>query len=182
MENIISIIVYYRSVHGWRIQYIQWTLSFNVSYWKTSIERRNPIPYSYMHSQLTSQFNEIIDFLTTKLSLPHTNTDFLCHQLQTFQWLHPITPRFEITDLPEDQYHIINILKNRFSNKCNQWSYYFLTGSTGTGKSFVIHHFQSYLKHKKEIYFLPAPTGVAAQNVMVKQFNSFWLHSRLSLL
>ena len=40
-----------------------------------------------------------------------------------------------------------------------------VTGSAGTGKSFVIHFLLKEFERKRESYLLLAPTGVAAQNV-----------------
>ncbi|RGB35413.1 hypothetical protein C1646_759413 [Rhizophagus diaphanus] len=42
--------------------------------------------------------------------------------------------------------------------------YFFLIGSAGTGKSFIIHLITNSLTNKKTEYLLMAPTGVAAQN------------------
>ena len=40
-----------------------------------------------------------------------------------------------------------------------------MTGSAGTGKSFMIHHITNMLKSKNIKYTLLSPTGVSAQNI-----------------
>ena len=57
-----------------------------------------------------------------------------------------------------------------------QWPYYFLTGSAGTGKSFVIHHFRAHLQQTRKKYMVLAPTGVAAQNI-----EGITIHSALKI-
>src|SRR6185312_5097640 len=81
-----------------------------------------------------------------------------------------------ITDLPEDQYRAITVLTNMMGSRNNQWPYYFLTGSAGTGKSFIIHMFCNHLRHKKIKHLVLAPTGVAAQNI-----DGLTIHSALKI-
>ena len=65
---------------------------------------------------------------------------------------------------------------NMMGSRNNQWPYYFLTGSAGTGKSFIIHHFRTHLQQIKKKYIVLAPTGVAAQNV-----DGMTIHSALKI-
>src|SRR5205814_7086710 len=51
------------------------------------------------------------------------------------------------------------------SHQRNKYPYFFITGSAGTGKSFIINLITDDLKKKKSNYLLLAPTGVAAQNI-----------------
>jgi len=85
--------------------------------------------------------------------------------LSALQKLPHITSHTSIADLPDDQYNAITVLTNMMGARNNQWPYYFLTGSAGTGKSFIIHMFRNHLHHKKIKYLVLAPTGVAAQNI-----------------
>ncbi len=66
----------------------------------------------------------------------------------------------------EDQYKVFNILINSWGQKeYHKHPYFFLTGSAGTGKSFMIHQIKNFLTSKNYKYLLIAPTGVAAKNV-----------------
>jgi Cdc6-like AAA superfamily ATPase len=77
-----------------------------------------------------------------------------------------------------DQYKIYNIITNSWEQKeFSKHPYFFLTGSAGTGKSFMIQQIVEFLKTKHIKYLLIAPTGVAAQNVGGKTIHSA-LHIR----
>ena len=68
--------------------------------------------------------------------------------------------------LSEDQYKIYNILTNSWGQReHSKHPYFFLTGSAGTGKSFMIEQIKQFLTSKNVSYLLIAPTGVAANNV-----------------
>ena len=53
-----------------------------------------------------------------------------------------------------------------------KWPYYLITGSAGTGKSYVIKIITNMLLHRRQNFLLLAPTGVAAQNVSGKMIHS----------
>ena len=53
-----------------------------------------------------------------------------------------------------------------------KWPYFFITGSAGTGKSYIIHMIVNLLKQRRSNYLLLAPTGVAAQNIDGKTIHS----------
>src|ERR1043165_1958486 len=53
-----------------------------------------------------------------------------------------------------------------------KWPYYFITGSAGIGKSYIINLIINMLKRKRSNYSLLAPTGVAAQNIGGKMIHS----------
>ena len=86
------------------------------------------------------QFATIIDshLQSIQQQVNLTNIDILKFQLSALQKLPHIAPHTSITDLPEDQYRAITVLTNMMGSRNNQWPYYFLTGSAGTGKFFVI--------------------------------------------
>jgi ATP-dependent exoDNAse (exonuclease V) alpha subunit len=50
-------------------------------------------------------------------------------------------------------------------NQKYKYPYFFITGSAGTGKSFILNLITKDLSNKKHNYLLMAPTGVAAQNI-----------------
>ena len=75
--------------------------------------------------------------------------------------------------LSNDQYKILNTLTNNWGQKeYSKHPYFFLTGSAGTGKSFMIQQVIDFLTKRNVKYLLMAPTGVAAQNVGGKTIHS----------
>src|SRR5215469_16499968 len=89
-----------------------------------------------------------------------------------------ISTRFSSMVLSEDQYKIFNIITNSWGQReFSKHPYFFLTGSAGTGKSFMIQQIVNFLTTKHIKYLLIAPTGVAAQNVGGKTIHSA-LHIR----
>ena len=59
-----------------------------------------------------------------------------------------------------------NVLTNSWrKQEFSKHPYFFLTGSAGTGKSFMIHQIKNFLTSKNYKYLLIALTGVAAKNV-----------------
>ena len=58
-----------------------------------------------------------------------------------------------------------------------KWPYFFITGSAGTGKSYITHMITNILNQRHSTYLLLAPTGVAAQNIGGKT-----IHSELRVL
>ena len=60
----------------------------------------------------------------------------------------------------------MSILRSYLGKRVEQkWPYFFVTGSAGTGKSYIIHLLVNALKNDRSKYLLMTPTGVAAQNV-----------------
>jgi ATP-dependent exoDNAse (exonuclease V) alpha subunit len=77
----------------------------------------------------------------------------------------PLTLTSTLT-LDQEQYQTYNILCNSWGpEQENKHPYFFMTGSAGTGKSFMIHHITNMLKSKNIKYTLLSPTGVSAQNI-----------------
>ena len=75
----------------------------------------------------------------------------------------------------KDQYNCITILSNiwgNYNNKNNCHPFFFVTGSAGTGKSYIIQLVTNYLQQQKREFLLMAPTGVAAQNIGGKTIHS----------
>jgi len=125
--------------------------------------------------QLTLQFGTLIDSLiqTLQREITVNNIDIIKHQLDKLKKLPPpLSPNLTIS-LPPEQYKIMNILTNVMGSKTNkQYPFFFLTGSAGTGKSFIIQQFKLFLERSKRPYLLLAPTGVAAQNIGGKTIHS----------
>jgi len=125
--------------------------------------------------QRTHQFNQILDDLLNRLQIEiaNFNVDAVKLQLNHLKFISPIMPRQLMIDLPEDQYYVMNILTNRLGNQSNKkYPYYFVTGSAGTGKSYIIHLLTKHLTEQRSKFLLMAPTGVAAQSIDGKTIHS----------
>ncbi|CAG8621554.1 10893_t:CDS:1, partial [Paraglomus occultum] len=133
---------------------------------------------SQLTTHLEHQFTSIVDshLQTLQQEISITNIDIIKYQLNMLKRLPHITPCIAGTDLPQDQYNAITVLSNMMGSRNNQWPYYFLTGSAGTGKSFIIQHFRTHLQQTNKKYLMLAPTGVAAQNV-----DGMTIHSALKI-
>jgi len=119
--------------------------------------------------QHTSQFGVLVNSLlqTLEREITINNLDIIKFQLNNLQILPtPSLDNMTIT-LPTEQYKIMNILTNLMGSRTSrQHRFFFLTGSTRTGKSFIIHQFKLFLEHSKRKRVLLTPTGVAAQNIL----------------
>lgn len=114
------------------------------------------------------RYSEILNQLISNLEnvIPNNITNILRNQLNSLKILPPIFPENIIHQLPPDQYYVISILNSYLGKRdTHHWPYFFITGSGGTGKSYIIHLLVNLLKNKHSNYLLIAPTGVAAQNV-----------------
>lgn len=75
--------------------------------------------------------------------------------------------------LQNEQYRIYSTLCNTWGKLSDgKYPYFFLTGSAGTGKSFMTRQIINFLQSKNKNYLLIAPTGVAAQNIGGKTIHS----------
>ena len=87
-------------------------------------------------------------------------------QLDALKQLPPILPQTALLTLPEEQYNVLNIITSNLGPQHRKkWPFFFITGSAGTGKSYLIHLIINWLKSTKTNYLLMAPTGVAAQSI-----------------
>jgi ATP-dependent DNA helicase PIF1 len=69
-------------------------------------------------------------------------------------------------NLPDEQYILYNtIVANLGPLKSNKYPFFFITGSGGTGKTYMTKMIINWLESQHKNYLLTAPTGVAAQNV-----------------
>jgi len=116
-----------------------------------------------------SQFVELTHaFLENLTNL--TNTQFkeiINNQLTKMKIIPPIVPSsYAMLNLPNDQYECIDrIIRTLGPNDGKHHPYFFITGSAGTGKSFVTHFLLKEFQERNDPYLLLAPTGVAAQNI-----------------
>nr|CAG8647360.1 5914_t:CDS:1 [Entrophospora candida] len=82
------------------------------------------------------------------------------------------------------QYKVYDILCNSWGPECeNKHPYFFMTGSAGTGKSYMTCHVVNMLKSRKIEYLLLSSTGVSAQSIggrtihsalKIRQFNNHY--------
>ena len=81
-------------------------------------------------------------------------------------------------NLPEDQYILYNtVVSNLGSLQSKKYPFFFITGSGGTGKTFLTQLIIDWIKSQNKTYLLTAPTGVAAQNI-----GGSTIHSALRLM
>ena len=114
------------------------------------------------------RYSEILDRLLSNLEnvISQDISEILRNQLDFLKILPPILPQDAIYQLPPDQYYIISTLKCYLGKRdTRKWPYFFVTGSAGTGKSYIIRLLVNSLNNNKSNYLLIAPTGVAAQNI-----------------
>ena len=118
----------------------------------------------------------LLDDLGEVVSLPIAK--ILTIQLDILKLFPSILSPTAIYNLPEDQYIIFNkITGNLGALKTGKYPFFFITGSAGTGKSYMIDLIIDWLKKtKKPNYLLMAPTGVAAQKI-----GGMTIHSALRL-
>jgi len=129
----------------------------------------------HYHLQLTNRFAQLLDDLLSKLQneINYLNVDVIKLQLDHLKIISPITPPQLMVNLPEDQYKIMDILTNKLGNQSNKkYPYFFVTGSAGTGKSYIIHLLTKFLAEHRSKFLLMAPTGVAAQRIDGKTIHS----------
>ncbi len=125
-----------------------------------------------MHSQqlkLDSQFNQILDTLINNLQsiLPFSILKLINIQLN-YLWINlSILSQCDILNLLEDQLKALFTIYNTLGSKYqkNKYPYFFVTGSAGTEKLFIIKLIIEKLKNRGLNCLLLAPTGVEATNI-----------------
>jgi hypothetical protein len=155
--------------------------------YKAAFEAKYPAEYSLTLNNIqnsiqtnthryTENFQNLINNLTNSL---HTDLQLIVrNQLISLSSQPNPSSKLSPLLLSSDQYKILNTLTNNWGKKeHSKHPYFFLTGSAGTGKSFMIQQVVDYLTNRNVKYLLMAPTGVAAQNVGGKTIHSA-LHIR----
>ena len=125
------------------------------------------------------QFDQAITYLLESLKddMSSNIQNILQIQLNTLKQVPPILPYTAMLDLPDEQYRVLNTITASLGPmRSKKWPYFFLTGSAGTGKSYLIKMILNWLNLHKNKYLLLAPTGVAAQNI-----GGFTIHSALRI-
>ena len=135
--------------------------------------------------KLDCQFNSLLESLIHNLRsiVPSSVSNLLNLQLSSLRINPPILPRCNSLNLPNDQLHVLSTLRNVLgsSNQSNKYPFFFITGSAGTGKSFILNLIINDLRSKKSNYLLMAPTGIAATNIGGETIHSaLRIHETLS--
>ncbi|CAB5345229.1 unnamed protein product [Rhizophagus irregularis] len=105
-------------------------------------------------------------------------TQIVYAQLTDLKLLPHIYPKTAMLELPQDQYRVLSAISMYLGrNDGVRWPFFFITGSAGTGKSYVINMITRMLTQSSHSFILLAPTGVAAQNV-----GGFTIHSALHII
>jgi Cdc6-like AAA superfamily ATPase len=121
-----------------------------------------------MRSFMNSRYSEILDRLLSNLEdvISQDMANILRNQLDSLKILPPILPEDIIHQLPTDQYYVMSTLRCYLGRRdARKWPYFFVTGSAGTGKSYIIHLLINLLRNTGSKFLLMAPTGIAAQNI-----------------
>ena len=155
-----------RSEANLKNSYLTYKASFEAKYPDEYLLTLNHVQNSMQSSiqKYTQNYQNLINNLISSL---HTDLQHIIGN-QLFNLLHQPNPSIGLSSMifSEDQYKIFNILVNSWGQKeHSKHPYFFLTGSAGTGKSFMIHQIISFLTTKNIKHLLMAPTGVAAKNV-----------------
>jgi len=93
--------------------------------------------------------------------------EMLSIQLNDLKRLPSLLPQVAVLDLPEDQYIVFNtITENLGPLHAKRYPYFFITGSAGSGKTYIANLIIDWLKTSaRKNYLLLAPTGIAAINI-----------------
>ncbi len=139
------------------------------------LQNRTANQHQLRISQLNNQFAEMLDRLLQSLreQIPTNIYHIIQTQMENIKILPYIFPETTMLQLPRDQYRALSIISTYMGpNDGTKWPYYFITGSAGTGKSYIIHMIINMLNTRSSSYLLLAPTGVAAQNIGGKTIHS----------
>ncbi|CAJ0648043.1 5265_t:CDS:2 [Entrophospora sp. SA101] len=99
---------------------------------------------NYIRNQeqlINAKFSEIMENILNNLQdlLCDNISQLLQIQLNSLKISPMINPQNTIIDLPDDQLHVFSIIKNLLGplNDTKKYPFFFITGSAGTGKSYV---------------------------------------------
>ena len=125
--------------------------------------------------RFNTQFSEMLARLLHSLhqQLPTNLLRIVEIQMESLKILPQVFPETAMLELPQDQYRVLSVI-SMYMGKNNgiKWPYYFITGSRGTGKSYIINLIINMLAQRCLNYLLLAPTGVAAQNIGERTIHS----------
>lgn len=134
----------------------------------TNLQNQTSNTYQSQINHLNTQFSEVLNRLLQSLNqhLPTNIQHIIQIQMEDLKILPHIHPQSTMLELPHDQYHALSTISTYMGpNNGIKWPYYFITGSGGTGKSYIINLIINMLNRRSSNYLLLAPTGVAAQNI-----------------
>jgi hypothetical protein len=132
-------------------------LQENTNRFVHSLQERNSLHFHHALDELMSHLNNHV---------PQPAKLLVKTQLQVLKSNALIRPPSAMLNLPEDQYYVLNVITHCLGPKSqNKHPYFFITGSAGTGKTYVVHLLCDLFKKQKKNYLLLAPTGVAAQHI-----------------
>ncbi|CAG8673997.1 9059_t:CDS:2 [Cetraspora pellucida] len=122
-----------------------------------------------------NQYDTIIETIIFSLQsiLASNIIDIIKTQLNFLKILPCIIPANLIANLSSSQYHCYQTITNYLGKRdTSHYPYFFITGSAGNGKSFMIHAFLEYFQRIHRNYLLMASTGIAALNVDEQVWNT----------
>jgi len=157
----------WRSEEQLRGRYSSYRENFRALY-PAAFEQASLNAYSQSRArnlEMIDNFSRLMDNILSSINNCVLN-DITAAQLRALQRMPHHVPHDTIMALPPDQYHVLSIIRNHFGpESADKHPYFFITGSAGTGKTFMINTIVETLQARHEPYLLMAPTGVAAQNI-----------------
>jgi len=105
---------------------------------------------------LQNQFNTIMTHILDNIASVITPqlTDVLTKQLNALKLLPPILPHNAMLGLPNEQYSVYNtIVNNLGSLQSKKYPFFFITGSAGTGKTYITKLIITGSSHKADHFF-----------------------------
>jgi len=129
-----------------------------------------------LHSLYSRNYRNLINNLL--ISVQQNIKDIIGKQLYNLISKPIFISNNEVLNTSQDQYEVYNIITTCWGslNETKKHSLFFLTGSAGTGKTYLTKQVIEYLKSINKKFLLMAPTGVAAENV-----GGETIHSKLKI-
>lgn len=126
----------------------------------TTINHHHLTPNNHFDQVMTNLMEDLATIIFPQIQ------HILRIQLNALKHLPPILPHSALLTLPEEQYNILNIITSNLGPlHKKKWPFFFITGSAGTGKSYLLNLIVNWLRATNKNYLLMAPTGVAAQSI-----------------
>ena len=99
---------------------------------------------TYFNNQFIEMLDQLLQSLNNQLT---TNiSEIIRIQLDNLKILPHVYPETAMLELPHDQYHVLSTISMYMGKSNNRkWPYYFITGSAGTGKSYIINMIKNML-------------------------------------
>src|SRR6266542_2227779 len=137
----------------------------------SDIKKKSTIQYN----TIVDNYNQLIQKITSNLNIDLQIT--INQQLISLINTTPNITRYSSIISTNDQYFNYNILTSSWElAHQGKHPYYFLTGSAGIGKSYMLNLITTYLTNNHKNYLLIIPTDIATQNI-----NGKTIHSELQI-